>query len=330
MTVATKAQPSGALDLSPIQPELEAVTQRILAALEDPVAKSVTYLITAGGKRLRPALVLLAGHTGPSPDRAGLIEAAAAVELIHTATLIHDDIIDRSPTRRNQPTFHYRWGTERAVLMGDYLYATAFTMIAGLRTPEIMRIMARVCQELSRGELHEVDARFRLHLTEADYFSIIADKTASLIAGCCRSGALLGGYAPQAVESWGTFGQQFGMAFQITDDCLDLTGSAEELGKSMHADLDKGVVSLPIIYLAEGLSPAQRAKLFGRSTGRALSPAALARIMRAAVRGGAVARAEARARALGEQAREALRGVPSNGLAETVGALAAYATTRRN
>ena len=146
---APRAAPLLDTALLPVQAELEAVTQRMLQKLEDPVAKSVTYLITAGGKRLRPALVLLAGHAGPAPDRAALIEAAAAVELIHTATLIHDDIVDRSPRRRSQPTFHYRWGTERAVLMGDYLYATAFTMIAGLNTPEVMRVMARVCQDLS-------------------------------------------------------------------------------------------------------------------------------------------------------------------------------------
>lgn len=331
---AATPQPSTAelldLALTPIAPELELVTQRILASLEDPVAKSVAYLITAGGKRLRPALVLLAGGAGPAPDQAGLIEAAAAVELIHTATLIHDDIIDASATRRSQPTFHYRWGTERAVLMGDYLYATAFTMIAGLNTPEVMRVMARVCQDLSRGELREVDARFQLHLTEADYLSIIQDKTASLIEGCCRAGALLGGCDAATVDRWGAFGRRFGLAFQIIDDCLDVTGNAEELGKSVQADLDKGVVSLPVIYLAEQLSPEQRARLFGRPSGRALTPAAMKRVLAAAVREGAVARAEARARALAEQAREALQGVPSNGLGEAVQALAAYATSRRS
>ena len=162
--------------LGPVQAQLSHVTDWMLAELADPVARNVVYLITAGGKRLRPALVLLAGATGPAPDEEKLRRAAAAVELIHTATLIHDDIIDGSKLRRSQPTFHHRWGTERAVLMGDYLYATAFTVLAQLNTPRIVQIMADVCQELSRGELREVEARNRLDLTEEEYLSIIRDK----------------------------------------------------------------------------------------------------------------------------------------------------------
>ena len=121
------------LALAPVKDELRAVSERILSQVADPVVRKVVYLIAAGGKRLRPALVLLTGASGPSPNREALIETATAVELIHTATLIHDDIIDQSPLRRSRPTFHQRWGTERAVLMGDYLYATAFTLLARLK-----------------------------------------------------------------------------------------------------------------------------------------------------------------------------------------------------
>ncbi len=305
------------------------MTKRVLDVLAEPTARNVVYLITAGGKRLRPALVLLAGATGPTPDRPALIEVSAAVELIHTATLIHDDIIDQSPVRRRQPTFHTRWGTEPAVLMGDYLYATAFTLLARVSSPQVMQVMADTCRELSRGELREVEARYRLDLTETDYVSIVRDKTASLMAACCRSGAVVGGCDADTVERLDAFGEAFGIAFQIIDDCLDLTGDPRELGKSILADLDRGAVSLPIIYLAQALSPMERRRLFAPLRTRARDAAFLRRVAAAARRVGAIARAEARARTFIEEARAVLARVPMDGVGAAYEQLTAYAIARR-
>lgn len=329
--------------LAPIHDDLTAVRERLLVHVSDPIAQMVVYLIAAGGKRLRPALVLLTGSSGPSPQRTRLIDAAAAIELIHTATLIHDDIIDQSPVRRSQPTFHARWGTERAVLMGDYLYATAFTVLARLQAPNVMQTMAEVCQQLSRGELREVEARYRLDLSEAEYLEIIQDKTASLIGGCCRCGALLGGASPETVERLTEFGINFGLAFQIMDDCLDLVGDQRELGKSIHADLDKGALSLPVIYLAQALSPRQRQRLFAplcapatsrgsmRRVGtRATDPVFLARVARAAQSCGAITKARERANAFVAAAQAALAQVPINGLTSAYEQLAQYAVSRRS
>lgn len=315
--------------LAPIQAELGAAAERMLAELADPVARNVVYLVTAGGKRLRPALVLLSGRTGPSPDAEKLRGAAAAVELIHTATLIHDDIIDGSTLRRSQPTFHHRWGTERAVLMGDYLYATAFTVLSQLGEAFVVQTMARVCQELSRGELREVEARQRLDLTEDEYFGIIADKTASLIGGCCRSGAFLGGADAAVIERMGQFGERFGMAFQIIDDCLDLAGDQRVLGKSIHADLDKGALSLPVIYLAQTLTPKSRERLLGPLRRQQPGAAAIARIAREADASGAIAKARARAEAMVREGLDALAGTPLNGLTAAYAGLADYAVARR-
>jgi geranylgeranyl pyrophosphate synthase len=316
--------------LEPVNAGLQAVTERILAELTDPVARSVVYLITAGGKRLRPALVLLAGASGPSPDRDELISTATAVELIHTATLIHDDIIDQSPLRRSQPAFHQRWGTERAVLMGDYLYATAFTLLARLSLPAVMEIMADVCRQLCRGELREVEARYRLDLSEEEYLGIIRDKTASLVGGCCRAGALLGGAVPETVRRLETFGVNFGLAFQIIDDCLDLTGDQQELGKSILADLDKGALSLPIIYLTQTQSREERDRFFAPLRAHDADPAFLARVAEAARRAGAIAKAEARAQAFIREAQQAMEAVPMNGLGEVYRQLAEYAISRRS
>ena len=312
--------------LAPIQQDLDAVTGRLLSQLTEPLARRVAYLITAGGKRLRPALVLLAGRCGRSPDREALIDAATAVELIHTATLIHDDIIDQSQLRRRQPTFHHRWGTERAVLTGDYLYATAFTLLTRLRTPGVMRVMAEVCRQLSRGELLEVEARHRLDLTEDEYLEIIRHKTASLIGGCCQSGALLGGCRPEAVDQLAAFGINYGLAFQIIDDCLDLMGDPRELGKSIHADLDKGAVSLPIIYLAQSLSARRRKALLAPP----LDAERLARVAVEAKASGAIGRAQAQAREFVRRAQHAIEEAPLNGFGSAYEQLAEYAMTRRS
>lgn len=316
--------------LVPIQPELQGVTDRLVSVLSDPVARRVVYLITAGGKRLRPALVLLTGALGPSPDRRGLIDTAAAIELIHTATLVHDDIIDQSTLRRQQPTFHRRWGVERALLMGDYLYATAFTMLAGLQTPYVMRIIADVCQELSRGELLEVEARYRLDLSEAEYLRIITDKTASLIGGCCRAGAHLGGLTPDAVERIGVFGVKFGIAFQIMDDCLDLIGDQRQMGKSIHADLDRGAVSLPIIYLARSLSARERARIFAPLRAQTHDASFTKRVASAAVAAGAVAQAQRRAAVFVQEAVAALDGLSAQPQFDVFHMLADYAMSRRS
>ena len=331
--VARKPRVQGGLleqALAPIQQDLAAVSERLLSQLSDPLSRRVAYLITAGGKRLRPALVLLAGRCGKSPSREALIDTATAVELIHTATLIHDDIIDQSQLRRQQPAFHHRWGTERAVLTGDYLYATAFTLLTQLRTPFVMRVMADVCQQLSRGELLEVEARFRLDLTEAEYLQIIRQKTASLISGCCQCGAYLGGCSPEAVERLAAFGVNYGLAFQIIDDCLDLTGDPRQLGKSIHADLDKGAVSLPIIYLAQTVSARRRQQLFAPLNQRKTDPALLGRIAAEARSSGAIARAQDQARAFVRRARDAIAHVPLNGLGSAYQQLAEYAVDRRS
>jgi len=315
--------------LEPVQADLRAVSERVLSQVADPVVRKVVYLITAGGKRLRPALVLLAGASGPSAHREALLDVATAVELIHTATLIHDDIIDQSPLRRAKPAFHHRWGTERALLMGDYLHATAFTLLARLGEPEVIRVMADVCRQLCRGELREVEARYRLDLTEAEYLAIIEDKTASLISGCCRSGAVLGGCPPETVERLAAFGVHFGLAFQIIDDCLDLTGDQWELGKSIHADLDKGALSLPVIYLTQMLPARERRRLFAPLRARATDPAFLTQVAKAAVASGAVAKAQARAQAVIRTALETLAGVPMNGMIRAYRQLAEYAVSRR-
>ena len=315
--------------LQPLDADLDRVTQRVLACLQHPVARMAVYLITAGGKRLRPVLVLLAGRSGHFKERQqALIDLAAATELIHTATLIHDDIIDGSMLRRQQPTFHTRFGTERAVLMGDYLYATAFSLLAGLEQSYVTHFMAEVCQQMSRGEFLEVDSRYNVNLTEAEYLQIVRDKTASLIAACCHLGASVAGAAPDTVKRLTDFGWNFGMAFQIMDDCLDLIGDQRTVGKTLRSDLEKGSLSLPVIYLAKSLSEHERKALFAPLQKRALDSGALNRIAKATRQSGAITEALQAAEGFVHQATEAVSVRDGIVLRGTYQRLARYAIER--
>jgi len=327
----TKAADQLADILHPVTRDLERVTDRLMAYLQNPVARMVAYLVTAGGKRLRPALVLLAGRSGDARAcRRQLVDLATAIELVHTATLVHDDIIDESLLRRRQPTFHSRFGTERAVLMGDYLYASAFSILAELHDSYITSRMAEVCQQMSRGEFLEVDSRFNIHLTEADYLRIVRDKTASLIAACCHLGAHVAGAKPQTVKQLSEFGWNFGMAFQIMDDCLDLTGEEWTVGKTVRSDLEKGLLSLPMIYLAGGMSPQERESFFAPIRRRRAGRAFLSRLAAQARRSGAVAHAMQSAELFVREAAGAVAVRDGVASVETYRRLAQYAVRREH
>ena len=323
------AAPSLTGILRPLARDLEQVTDRLMEYLQNPVARMAAYLITAGGKRLRPALVLLAGRSGDyRRHRRELVDLATAIELVHTATLIHDDIIDEALLRRRQPTFHTRFGTERAVLMGDYLYASAFSILAGLQDSYVTHHMAEVCQQMSRGEFLEVDSRFNVHLTEADYLQIVRDKTASLIAACCHLGAHVAGTKPGTGKRLSEFGWNFGMAFQIMDDCLDLVGEEWTLGKTVRSDLEKGLLSLPMIYLAEGMSPQERESFFAPVRKRRADRAFLSRMAARARRSGAVAQAMRSAESFVREATGAVAIQDGVASVETYRRLARYAVAR--
>jgi len=315
--------------LRPVGQDLAGVRERLLAYLQNPVARQVVYMITAGGKRLRPALVLLAGRSGKYKGRyQELLDLATAVEFIHTATLIHDDIIDGSLLRRQQPTFHTRFGTERAVLMGDYLYALAFSILAKLRQAHVTTFMAGVCQQMSRGEFREIDSRYDLEVTEADYLQIVRDKTASLVAACCYLGAYLAGANTQTVERLVEFGWNFGMAFQIVDDCLDLIGEERIVGKTLRSDLDKGSLSLPVIYLVNTLPKQKREELFAPLRRRSPDRHFLVRVAKAARRSGAITQALQTAEGFIRNATRAVAGHDGIVLANTYEQLARYAVKR--
>ncbi len=216
------------------------------------------HLIEAGGKRLRPALYLLCTKCGEA-DRQQTLPIAMAIELIHMATLVHDDVIDNAEIRRGVPTASACWGNHTAVLAGDYLFAKAFSVVAALGKNDVLKILSDAVSSMCEGEIIQTHYMFNPDLTEEDYLNLIAKKTADFMAVTCQLGGMSAGLLTDEVAALRRFGYLIGMAFQITDDILDLTASAPQLGKPVDNDLRNGIFTLPLIRTLQASS--QRAVL---------------------------------------------------------------------
>jgi heptaprenyl diphosphate synthase len=239
-------------------PSLEADVRASLGQIEEELGRAVQgsdvplvseaagYLLSAGGKRFRPLLVLLGGHFG-DPDDPRLVPGAAAIELTHLATLYHDDVIDEARSRRGIPSVNARWDNTVAILTGDFLFARASEISSGLGT-EVTRLLAVTIARVCEGQIREVQRAGRVDADEASYLDVIQRKTAALMATSCRLGGLLSGAGPQAGERLDRFGQALGMAFQLSDDIMDVASDRTTLGKEPGADLREGVYTLPVIY----------------------------------------------------------------------------------
>jgi octaprenyl-diphosphate synthase len=233
-------------DLVLVEHEL---TRQTATAFE-PVSEITGFLLGGGGKRLRPALLLLCnGYTGKRSP--GAIRLAAVVELLHSATLIHDDVIDSADTRRGRPSANSRWGNHRSVLAGDWLYMQSFQTALEERNFRILDILIDLTQKMVEGELIQLEKIGRIDVTEQDALRLATYKTACLFSGCARLGAVLGGMEGQEEHALAEYGRYAGLAFQLIDDLLDFTASAEQLGKPVLSDLKEGKVTLPLIYAME-------------------------------------------------------------------------------
>lgn len=203
--------------------------------------------LAAGGKRLRPLLVFCSAPAG-ARHGAALVSAAAAVELVHMATLVHDDLLDDAKLRRGRPTVASSYGPERAIQVGDFLFAEAFAELARGGIPDAVRILAAASLDLSQGEIDQQRAAFDLNLREDAYFSRCRRKTSSLFSAAAQLGALVGGAGPETQRRLGLFGERVGIAFQIFDDILDIAGTPSKTGKQRGTDLIGGTITLPVIY----------------------------------------------------------------------------------
>lgn len=229
-------------DLQRIEKELHRFVKTDYPILNE----SAVHLLDAGGKRLRPAFALLAGKFYGYPiDK--LMPVAMALELIHMATLVHDDVVDASTTRRGRPTVKAKWGNIVSVATGDYLLARSLELIAKIDHPEVSRILAEVSVEMSLGEIQQIKASFDVKQNLKQYYYRIKRKTALLIEASCQLGAIVSGAPKRQVWALGAYGHAIGMAFQIVDDVLDVTAEASQLGKPVGGDLQQGIMTLPMI-----------------------------------------------------------------------------------
>lgn len=258
------------------------------------------------GKMLRPALVLLVAEAvgGVLPDHCRL---GATLELLHTATLIHDDMIDEAATRRGQPTAHVEHGTSIAVLLGDYFYTHAFDLVSDLDQRWVFPRLTRTTNIICRGELHQMCARRDLALSEAEYERIIYAKTAALTELAGELGVLVGTAAQRQAAA--AYGRACGMAFQIVDDCLDFAGDPQKVGKTLATDIERGRLTLPLIRLLAKADPARRAAL-GEQLLAVRTPADVAAVRTLVLESGAIADAQQAARARVAEAKGHLAGIP--------------------
>ncbi|HLT58243.1 MAG TPA: polyprenyl synthetase family protein [Limnochordales bacterium] len=239
--------------LADIGPYLQAVEQQLRTAMDDSGAETrdiALHLIESGGKRIRPIMTLLSARVF-ARDVQRAVPLGVAAELIHMATLVHDDVIDEANTRRGRPTVNSRWGNHSAVLAGDCLLAKALVILVDHSTPEIVRIMSDMILRMCDGEIQQKASLGRLDQTEEDYYRRIEKKTALFFAACCQSGALLHGATPDQARALAEYGRNIGMAFQVVDDLLDVSGEAAVVGKPVGSDLAAGVLTLPVIYLLQ-------------------------------------------------------------------------------
>src|SRR3954462_14810478 len=242
----------------PIRADLELVDREFGRQVESQVELIPTigrYIQSSGGKRVRPAVLLMAsrlgGYTG---DRAVLF--AAAIEFIHTATLVHDDIIDESELRRGRLAVHARWGNDVTVLLGDYLYIKSMALALTHDTLDIVRVLCDVTLKMIEGELYQLTKNGDADITEDEHFDIMRRKTAYLFGGCAQIGGMLGKVSGEREQALREDGFNLGMAFQLVDDLLDFTGDAEAVGKPIGSDLREGKVTLPLIHLQQHAGPA--------------------------------------------------------------------------
>ncbi|PYJ15777.1 MAG: polyprenyl synthetase family protein [Verrucomicrobia bacterium] len=243
-----------------VQPHLEEVETRIAqqAAAFDPALEGyVVYAVGSRGKRLRPLLALLAGGaTGKISSNH--VDLAVIVELIHIATLVHDDVMDEAERRRAQPTANARWGNSLSVLLGDCLFAHALTLSTNFQNADIGRAIARTAATVCSGEMIQTQRRFDLTLTVQDYLRIVEMKTGSLFSTAAELAALISEADPNVIETFKNFGFQIGTAYQIYDDCVDLAGSESATGKTLGTDLRKGKFTLPILIFLRSASEFER------------------------------------------------------------------------
>ena len=297
-----------------VKKDLERVEREISlesVASVDAVTTISRYLHDGGGKRLRPILVLLASQlVGGVSD--GTIRMAAVVEMIHAATLVHDDVIDAAETRRGRPSANVKWGNHTCVLAGDWLYMQAFQIALRERSFQILDLLIGLTQMMVEGELLQLDRIGKIDVTEADCMELVDRKTACLFSVCARLGALAAHSDNQTQERLGEYAWNLGMAFQLVDDVLDFTAREKTLGKPVGGDLREGKVTLPLVYALERAIPAERRLVEAILLDRNYDRTPFSRILALLEKYRGIERVRERAQAFTDKARQIMAEFPES------------------
>jgi len=245
-----------------IQEEIAEVESEIMKYVASDVAlipEIGTHIFSSGGKRLRPALLILSAKLF-QPESRAYIPLAGVIELIHTATLLHDDVVDRAESRRGVKSVNTVWGNEAGILAGDFLFAQAFSILVSVGNLEILKIIADTVKIMSEGELFQIGLRHKFDIAEEEYIHQIHSKTAVLISSACRIGALIGKASREDIQSMGLFGEELGIAFQLIDDVFDYSKNTEDIGKPVGIDFIEQKVTLPLLFTLKQLNAENREK----------------------------------------------------------------------
>jgi octaprenyl-diphosphate synthase len=289
------------------------------------------YLRSSGGKRVRPALTILSNYAvGGDGALYNSIRMATVMEFLHTATLVHDDIIDNAATRRNRPTINNQYGNQTAVLMGDWLYMSAFETSLTERSLPVLDILTAVTRKMTEGELLQLTLLGRTDITEDQYLEVLQRKTAFLFSACCEVGALLGGASEPQREALRDYGMNLGTAFQLIDDLLDFTGSGDRLGKATGVDLLEGKLTLPLIYLMQSGDSAARELIQTVVREGAYDTVPRAKLIEAVEMTGEIKRAKARADEYAAAARDCLNILPDSEYCDLLRSIPTYVLERES
>src|SRR5256714_3475784 len=329
--ILEEAQLTAARIFDLISPELllvEREFERQASSNIQVIAYIGDYLRLSGGRRVRQALTFLSVYAaGGDGSNQSSIRMATLMEFLHTATLVHDDVIDKAETRRNRPSINAEFGNQTAVLMGDWLYMSAFETNLAERSLPVLDILTAVTRKMTEGELLQLMLLGRIDISEEQYFDVIARKTAYLFSACCEIGALLSGAGGETQNLLSDYGMNLGIAFQLVDDLLDFTGTEEVLGKPAGADLLEGKVSLPLIFLL------QRASEMRAAIQTVIADGSYERVSRDSLlasldESGALALAHERAIEYAEAARASLDGLNGSPHADALRSIPTYIVER--
>lgn len=317
--------------IAPIRTELEDFERQLHDTVKadlGPVAQAMEQILEAGGKRLRPALVFLAAGLGRHPRVNDVYRAALAIEFIHNATLIHDDLIDGAPTRRGLKTIHESLGPNPAIIIGDYYFAKGANLMSSIGNPDIDALLSETVMTICFGEMLQLTSQRRYDQSLDEYYAKIERKTAVLLAASTYCGAVLGGLSEAQVDAMRRFGRQLGMSFQIADDVLDYLATEEEVGKPVGNDLKQGTVTLPLMLARQDPSVDGRLEsILAKTTLQDPDYAEVVRIVRGS-RG--IEESYEYARTFGDKARAELQVFPPSAYRDALESLTYYVVGRRN